>query len=220
MPNNAQRVFIVEMLPEADYVNGLAEGERLRGVVTGLGFQCPPVERVTEENGFNRAIRNVSLYGVDKPIRGPRIGPFLHVSAHGYLSGVQCTGIALNRPNNGREYISWEELRQILIPVYQAVGDWLVLCMSACCGEAFNDYERGLLINAGDDEDVGQPYYAYVCSGEALRPDTFRDVFEAFYTEAASGARIDNIVAGANRRLGGEVFFAYIHPSWGSSPGI
>ena len=57
----------------------------------------------------------------------PTLLPIIHISAHGGLDGLELSS---------KESISWNELRDLLLPINEALSGGLLLCMSSCEGFA------------------------------------------------------------------------------------
>jgi len=53
--------------------------------------------------------------------------PILHLSVHGNSSGIALTS---------GEFISWHDLRELLLPLVRAMKGGLLVCMSSCFGSA------------------------------------------------------------------------------------
>lgn len=120
-------VHIIESPSSADLLDGRTEGRALGEALqlAQIGFQ------------YNLAVdRNTFLTAI-----GPRLvtawqhfnclpvncQPVLHLSMHGNQ-----TGVALS--NN--DFVTWDDLRLILLPLIRAMQGGLLLCMSSCEGAA------------------------------------------------------------------------------------
>lgn len=182
-------VYIVESPSAIDLYHKRYEGEAL-GRALDLAL-VPAVHRlvVTEE-----AFRAAFLVGLKETLdQHPRLLPVLHLSAHGNEAGIQLT--------DGTR-ISWDALREILMPVNKALNGMLVVCMSSCQGGS------GCMMAMEEGE---LPFHTIIGSFE--KP-TWADTTVAFMTfyhqiqkgtsvadalaamQAASGAPFNNIGGG------------------------
>ena len=114
-------VYIVESPSPKELYEGMSEGELLERALSLADIEC---ERrlVVNRDMFEEAIGQDFTEAVEDSDCWP---PVLHFSLHGDESGIELT--------NGDE-VSWDELREMLIPVNSGFDETLTLCMSACQG--------------------------------------------------------------------------------------
>jgi len=114
-------VYIIESPSDNDLYYHKYESDLLRQAVELSNTKCI-VRIATSKETFEKAINE----GLTEAITAnfPQ-DPILHISAHGCEKGVRLTN---------KDFITWDELRNLLLPISH-VRDWgLLLCMSACEG--------------------------------------------------------------------------------------
>jgi len=113
-------VFNVESPSDNDFLHGITEGKALSEMLSVTGISSSYFIATSLE-AFKTAI-NEKL-----PQEAKNHGkfPLLHLSMHGSSQGVGFT--------NGDE-LSWDQLRNLLLPIIRAMNGSLVICMSSCFG--------------------------------------------------------------------------------------
>jgi len=180
-------VYIVESPSAPDLYHGRSEGAL---VANALGLDDIPCVTRTAINreAFVAALR-IGLPEAMKQL--PRRYPILHVSAHGAAQGIQLSS---------GDIITWDDLRQMFMPINESLGGALLLCMSACKG--YNACQMAMQ----PQENVTQPYFAMVGSyGQPTWSDTAVS-YLAFYHLLAKGRTIPEGVEAMNAASG--------HDSW------
>lgn len=113
-------VHIIESPSSRDLLDGRTEGRALGEALTLA--EVP--------HWYSLAIDKAAL----RDALGPRLLeawrtlsklPILHFSMHGNQDGVELS--------NG-EFLSWHDLRELLLPLNRAMGGGLLICMSSCFG--------------------------------------------------------------------------------------
>lgn len=129
-------VHIVESPTDADLQARRAEGFVLN---EALGIAQIPhwytLVRTRDE------LRNALQEGIATAWHqlGAHLNPIVHLSVHGNAQGIQL--------NNG-DFLTWHELRELLLPLLQAMQGRLLICMSSCFGAGgcrmamYNDQHR------------------------------------------------------------------------------
>lgn len=114
-------VHIVESPSPTDLLDGRTEG---RVLVQALALANIPtwysltVNRdVFVEGLYARLVQALNAVNDGRPV--------LHLSTHGNEHGIVLTS---------GEFISWEDLRELLIPINKTLGGMLLVCMSSCYG--------------------------------------------------------------------------------------
>lgn len=117
--------------------------------------------------------------------------PILHISAHGFSEGIQLSS---------GEVVLWNQLRELLIPVNQALSGSLIVCMSTCEGYSGS---RMAMVPESDD----QPFWAIIGNcGKPTWPET-AVAFATLYHLLANGRYIFDSVAAMQTASGNENFF-------------
>jgi hypothetical protein len=113
-------VYIIESPSAHDLLDGRTEGRTLGEALTLAAIP----------HWYSLAIDKATL----TQALGPRLLeacralgklPILHLSVHGNQNGVQLSS---------GEFISWHDLRNLLLPLNQAMQGGLLICMSSCFG--------------------------------------------------------------------------------------
>lgn len=127
-------VFIIESPSSEDFFTKRYEGEVLHKFLTWRGIKSFHYFAVNK-NSFQKAIKNLirdtlgegfkisGLCKIDeKPL--PMFLPIIHISAHGNEKSISLTS---------RELITWEELKELLLPLNIMFNE-IILSISACEG--------------------------------------------------------------------------------------
>jgi hypothetical protein len=117
----AEFVYIIESPSAKDIYDHKYESDMLRQAVQLNNIRCDVRIAVSKET-FERAINEGLRQAIDANYP---LDPILHISAHGCEEGIQLT-------NN--EFVTWDELKNLLLPISRYRGWGLLLCMSACQG--------------------------------------------------------------------------------------
>ena len=137
---------------------------------------------------FTAAIR-IGLYEAMEAI--PNSIPILHISAHGFSNGIQLSS---------GEVILWHQLRELLIPVNQALSGSLIVCMSTCEGYSGS---RMAMVPEADSH----PFWAIIGnSGKPSWPET-AVAFATLYHLIANGRFIKDSVEAMRIASGNGNFF-------------
>lgn len=117
----AEFVYIIESPSKEDLSLNRFESDLLRQAIELNGMDCI-VQLVESKHDFEKSISERLRSAIDD--KSPK-DPILHISAHGDKEGIGLT-------NN--EFITWDELRDYLLPI-SLHREWgLLLCMSSCNG--------------------------------------------------------------------------------------
>jgi len=116
----------------------------------------------------------------------------LHISAHGNNTGIQLTS---------GEIVTWDQLKQLIMPVNEAVAGRLIVCMSSC--EGFSACQMAM-------EEGSLPFLGVI--GHVATP-SWSDTavaFHAFYHMYAKGLGVEKATE-AMRAASGEPGFIAVH---------
>lgn len=115
-------VHVIESPSSQDLLDGRTEG---RVLIEALALSEVPAtyNLVTNRSTLDTAIGDRLKNAIDKH----KAFPVIHLSLHGNDQGIALT--------NG-EFLTWHELREILLPINQVFGNGLLVCLSSCYGAA------------------------------------------------------------------------------------
>lgn len=113
-------VHIVESPSPGDLLNGRAEGRLLTEALSLAGI-ISVYNLAANYASFLEALSS-RLGETMNEINGI---PILHFSTHGNADGIELTD---------HTFITWAELRDLLVPINTVLNGGLVLCMSSCSG--------------------------------------------------------------------------------------
>lgn len=180
-------VYVIESPSAVDLYHRRSEGDVLRQAINLNQIPCTLHLTVNVE-AFVAAIR-IGLHEAMESL--PNLVPILHISAHGFSEGIQLSS---------GETILWNQLRELLIPVNQALSGALIVCMSTCEG-----YSGGRMAMVVDSTD--HPFFAIVGNGgKPTWPET-AVAFATLYHLIANGRTILDSVAAMRTASGNENFF-------------
>lgn len=181
-------VYVVESPSAQDFYHGRSEGEMLKQILQLHGIPCVTRCAVSKE-AFVAAL-SIGVHEVMQQF--PDFLPILHISAHGHSEGIE---LSVN------DLIKWQELKDILKPINQALSNCLVVCMSSCRGYAGSrmamwTYEQELPFFAivGNSED---PTWADTATG-----------YTCFYHQLAKGSFVTEAVEAMRVASGNQTFFS------------
>lgn len=168
-------VYIVESPSAPDLYHGRSEGERVAQTLRLDSIPCVTRTAINKE-AFTAALR-IGLPETMKEIPGRY--PILHISAHGSSGGIQLSS---------DEVVSWNDLRDLLIPINQSFKGTLLLCMSAC--EGYSACQMAM--------QAGEAPHPYLFMVGNLGKPTWSDTavaYLAFYHLLAKGQSLDVAVS-------------------------
>ncbi len=111
-------IHLIEAPNEDDFYENRLETDLIRPIAQFSGISFTP-HIVMNRDYFRKVLEKIKRDGESLPI--------LHFAGHGNHEGISL-------PN--KTLITWAELRELLIPVNQRVGNILFVCMSCCEGLA------------------------------------------------------------------------------------
>ncbi len=167
-------VYIVESPSAADLYHGRSEGSVVANALRLDSIPCITRTAINPE-AFMAALR-IGLPEAMKQFRGRY--PILHLSAHGGSDGIQLSS---------GDIVTWQSLRELLVPINRSLQGVLLLCMSAC--EGYSACRMAMEI-----KDSPHPYFAMI--GNSSRP-TWSDTavsYLAFYHLLSKGWAIPDAV--------------------------
>lgn len=167
-------VNIIESPSDRDIYFGRSEGALLQQAVNLNNIPCS-LRLVISRDALIYAL----TYDLPEIIKSHNDkAPILHISAHGFDEGIQLS--------NG-DQITWQELREILKPICEALKGNLLLCMSSCSG--ISSCRMAMDLN-----DTHEPFFAVI--GHPDKP-TWPDTavaYATFYHLIAKGFQIAEAV--------------------------
>lgn len=167
-------VYIVESPSAQDLYHGRSEGGLIAKTINLDLIPCVTRTAINPE-AFDAALR-IGLPEAMKQFTGRY--PILHLSAHGSKVGVQLSS---------GDLITWDRLRELLIPINESLQGSLLLCMSACEGYGASQMAMEL-------GDAPHPYFAMIGNyGSPTWSDTAVS-YLTFYHLVAKGSSIPNAV--------------------------
>ena len=180
-------VFVIESPSAVDLYHRRSEGEIVRQAVELNGLQCV-VKTAISPAAFNACLK-IGLSQAMQVLPGHI--PLLHISAHGDAHGIQLSDGYI---------MSWEELKDHLRPVNEALGGSLVVCMSSCEGYA------GIRMAMHLDED-DLPYLALVGCGSKPTWGETAVAYATLYHQLWRGEPVGEAVSAMRVASGNEHFF-------------
>ncbi len=180
-------VYVIESPSAVDLYHRRSEGELLRQAINLNQIACTLRLAVNLE-AFVASIR-IGLHEAMESFPGTI--PILHISAHGFSDGIQLSS---------GEVVLWHQLREMLIPVNQALSGSLIVCMSTC--EGYSGSRMAMVQESND-----HPFFAIIgnCS-KPTWPET-AVAFATLYHLIANGRYITDAVAAMRIASGNESFF-------------
>lgn len=121
-------VYLIESPRADDLYDDRSDAPLLREALRLHGTPC--VLRVaTSKELFVKALTT----GLVEAVAAAQRHPVLYISAHGSKHGIRLTDGTL---------VTWKDLHDVLVPINEAVGRALLLCMSSC--EGFTGYQMAM----------------------------------------------------------------------------
>lgn len=180
-------VYVIESPSPVDLYHRRSEGEMLRQAINLNQIACTLRLAVNLE-AFTAAIR-IGLHEAMEAF--PNTIPILHISAHGFSEGIQLSS---------GEVVLWHQLRELLIPVNQALSGSLIVCMSTC--EGYSGSRMAMVPESND-----HPFWAIIGNcGKPTWPET-AVAFATMYHLIANGRYIVDSVAAMRTASGNDNFF-------------
>lgn len=177
------KIWILESPSPDDAVSGPLSGETLSRV---LNFSQEDVEYrlCLNRETFARSVQSFCDHG-----RVASSFPILHIDAHGHHGGVGLTS---------GEFLSWDELHNMLRPLLQHRGSAMLLCMGSCQGI----HAREIAMNLDDEQSVG----AIIGSAEDVYTFDCAIAYMAFYRRFRRGSNPEQCIAAMNAVYGSDAF--------------
>jgi hypothetical protein len=112
-------LHIIESPSSEDFLVDRREGNLL---IAGLKLFNIPYRYQVAINleSFKKALESLSPYNL---VFG---APILHISSHGSTGGLQLS--------EDKSFLTWDELKTILLPINQRMNDSLIVAISSCAG--------------------------------------------------------------------------------------
>lgn len=145
---NQSFVFLVDSPSHLDLYDGYSIGMALRDALKALRIPCVYTLATNKEN-FQSALANRLSEAIRQmqPLANINAVPFVHLCMHGAPTGIGLTDGA---------FLSWQELRTLLISHNYAKGHDPYVCMASCNGfsatnmaNAFDSAFSALIGNTG-----------------------------------------------------------------------
>ena len=166
-------VYIIESPSEADFYHGRSEGAIVQQALS-LELLPSSMRIAISRDAFNAAL----TFGIVEEMKKyEQLLPMIHISAHGSDSGLQLSN---------HDVITWDELRELLVPINNALENALLLCMSSC--EGFSACKMAMRY------EERHPFFGMVShSGKPTWADT-AIAYATFYHLVAKGTAITDAV--------------------------
>lgn len=171
-------VYIIESPNPVDIYHGRFEGDMIKKALSLDKIPCAH-RIVVNEEAFKASIIVGLLKEQMEAYKG--LVPVIHISAHGGSEGIELT--------DGK-IISWEDLKNSLLPISKALKGNLLLSMSSCKGIS------ACRMAMTEKEEECNPFFAVIgADGEPKWSDT-AIAYAAFYHLVSKGCYIENAVKG------------------------
>jgi hypothetical protein len=169
-------VYIIESPSAEDLYHKRFEGESLAKTLSLSGISS------SHKLAVNIDSFKASFYvGLVEYFKSSGIPPIVHISAHGNGQGIQLTS---------KEIVSWDLLRELLLPINKVLRGGLILCLSSCQGSS------GCVMSMKDDE---FPFIGVVANtGSPLWSET-NIAYASFYHLFAKGLSLHDAVYGMKK---------------------
>lgn len=180
-------VFVIESPSAVDLYHRRSEGEIIRQAVELNGIKCV-VKTAINLQAFDACLK----IGLAEEMSA-RAGfiPLLHISAHGSSDGIQLSDGYV---------MPWDELREHLRPINDALGGSLVVCMSSCEGYS------GIRMAMTNDESP-LPFFALIgCSEKPTWGETAVG-YATLYHQLWRGEYVADAVTAMRVAAGNQLFF-------------
>lgn len=179
-------VYVIESPSAVDLYHRRSEGDMLRQAINLNQISCTLRLAVNLE-AFTAAIR----IGMHEAMESfPNAVPILHISAHGFSDGIQLSS---------GEVVLWDQLRELLIPVNQALSGSLIVCMSTCEG-----YSGSRMAMVPDS--VDHPFFAIIGNGDKPTWPETAVAFATLYHLIANGHYLQDAVQAMCTASGNDKF--------------
>jgi hypothetical protein len=191
MPPDNMLVYVIESPSSEDLLDERTEGRALTEALRLSRIKAAyslATDRATFYRALGERLKQVLL-------AQPDTIPHIHISCHGDANGLQLT--------DGSP-ISWDELRQLLLPLNKALNDRLLVCMSSCFGASA---ARTAMWVSGD-----LPFFALVGHPGALAWSDGAVAYIAFYHRLGKGAHITDAVHAMKAASGDDKFQCQFGP--------
>ena len=178
-------VYVIESPSPEDLFTQTQEGTILESALRLAGVACVP-HLVISRKMFEHALGQPLLDAYEK--RRGHV-PIIHLSGHGTTSGIALS--------NG-DFVSWDDLRRLFLPVNKAFEENVILCLSSC--EGFHAAKAAM-----STED-GNPFFGIV--GPSGRPTWAETAlaYGVFYHLLSKGTMIQDAIAVMNETCPGARF--------------
>lgn len=180
-------VFVIESPSAVDLYHRRSEGEIVRQAVALNGIECV-VKTAISLDAFGACLR-IGLSEAMK--RSPGYVPLLHISAHGDSQGIQLSDGYV---------MTWQELREHLRPVNEALDGSLIVCMSSC--EGYSGIRMAM-----DATDETFPFFALIGTGNKPTWSETAVGYATFYHQLCRGEHIDVAVKAMQIASGNSTFW-------------
>ncbi len=176
-------VYIVESPSDPDLYLKRFEGEALQKTLELSGISSSH-KLVVSRNALEAALG----VGLVEHFKTSQVSPLIHISAHGFNGGIQLT--------NG-DIVTWDNLRNFLIPVNKVLNGGLLLSMSTCNGSSG-------CIMAMKDENF--PFFGVIGNQQKPTWSETNIAFATFYHLFSKGYEILDAVRAMNVASGNNYF--------------
>ena len=180
-------VFVIESPSAVDLYHRRSEGEIIQQAVKLNGIDCI-VKTAISLQAFDACLK----VGLVKEMSNKNgFIPLLHISAHGSANGIQLSD---------GHVMPWDQLREHLRPVNEALNGSLVVCMSSCEGYS------GIRMAMTNDESP-LPFFALIGCTEKPTWGETAVAYSTFYHQLCRGEYINDAVNAMCTASGNQMFF-------------
>lgn len=176
-------VYIIESPSSIDLYKKNFEGDSLRETLRLSNISSSHILAVDMES-----FKTAFYVGLVEYFKTAKSNPIIHISAHGNENGIQLTS---------KEMVSWDLLREFLLPINKTLNGGLILCLSSC-----QSYTGSIMSMKDDDF----PFIGVVANtGSPLWSET-NIAYASFYHLFAKGLSIHDAVYGMKKASGNNSF--------------
>jgi len=180
-------VYVIESPSPVDLYHRRSEGEIISQAANLNQVSCEVKTAINLES-FEAALK-IGLKNTMDELTG--LIPILHISAHGDSDGIQLSS---------GEIIDWETLALYLRPINEALGGYLLLCLSCC--EGYAGIRMAMTL-----EDNYHPFFAIVANAEKPQWSDTAVAYSAFYHLITKGHYLQDAVKGMQAASGNDRFW-------------
>lgn len=174
-------VYVIESPSDSDIYDGRSESDILRLAINLNQIHCFGKCVISKNTFYDAIFQDLNNKVSELSEFYGNVIPIIHISAHGNKDGI---GLS-----NG-EFVSWNELGELLTLINKALDNSLIVCLSSCNG--FSGTQMAKKLNSD------LPFYALI--GHKGQPQWSETAiaYAVFYHLLAKGKSIDEAVNAMN----------------------